>query len=138
MVCLYCQHKTNVKNSRPKKRLNQLWRRRQCSACRAVFTTTERIETELSLSVRHPEGLEPFLWQKLFISMHESLKHDRSPEKTAHDLLETVCATLLQAHGASGYIQRDDIVHETIRVLSRYDNVAGAHYAALHPLQSNT
>ena len=103
-----------------------------------MFTTTERIETELSLSVRHPEGLEPFLWQKLFISMHESLKHDRSPEKTAHDLLETVCATLLQAHGASGYIQRDDIVHETIRVLSRYDNVAGAHYAALHPLQSNT
>lgn len=88
--------------------------------------------------MKHSKGLEPFLWQKLFISMHESLRHDRNPEKTAHDLLETVRATLLRTHGSNGCIKRDDIVHETIRVLSRYDNVAGAHYAALHPLQSNT
>lgn len=134
MVCLYCQQKTHVNNSRPKKKLNQLWRRRQCQSCAAVFTTVERIDLEKSLSVKHPKGLEPFLWQKLFISIYESLKHVRSPEKTAHDLLETVCASLVQKYGSQGFVQPTGIIQETTEVLARYDQVAGAHYRAFHSL----
>ncbi len=134
MVCLYCRQKTHVNNSRPKKKLNQLWRRRQCQSCAAVFTTVERIDLEKSLSVKRPKGLEAFLWQKLFISMHESLKHAKNPEKTAHDLLETVCASLAQKYGKQGFVRPAEIIHETIETLARYDQVAGAHYRALHPL----
>lgn len=51
MVCIYCSGETQVINSRPQKRLNNIWRRRKCTACEGIFTTSESPDLTSSLVV---------------------------------------------------------------------------------------
>lgn len=132
MVCIYCAHDTSVINSRHQKRLNQVWRRRKCSACGAVFTTTESIDLSGALRVRRVAALEPFSRDTLLFSVYDSLKHRKSAIQDATALTSTIIATLHPLAEAT-VVDRDVITTVTTSILERFDKIAATHYAAFHP-----
>ena len=132
MVCIYCGSDTQVTNSRHQKRLNQVWRRRKCSNCGAIFSTAEGANTSQALSVQKKNGLEPFSRDTLFISVYDSLRHRKTVLNDATALTGTIISTLTPlADNAS--IDRDVIVTVTTTVLQRFDKPAATHYQAFHP-----
>jgi transcriptional regulator NrdR family protein len=132
MVCIHCGSRTQVINSRLQKRANQVWRRRRCTECEAVFTSLEAIHYELSWLVESQSGdLTPFSRDKLFLSIYESCKHRVSALQDAGALTDTIIAKLLQkAHTG---VLRSQIVTQTVQTaLNRFDRVASTHYNAFH------
>lgn len=133
MVCIYCGSETRVTNSRHQRRANQVWRRRMCTKCHAIFSTTECIDLYKTILLRRKTQLEPFSREKLLVSIYESLRHrkDALADATA------ICGTIL------GYlpplivdaiIDRDDLVAITTETLQRFDSAAATHYAAFHAI----
>ena len=133
MVCLYCGSETSVINSRPQRRTNHIWRRRQCRSCSAIFTTSEMADLFKSLSVKNDKHIQSFSRDKLFMSIHDSLKHRKTAQSDATGLTETVI-NQLYPHAASGQLTTDDITDCTMKVLKRFDKSAATHYRAFHPL----
>lgn len=133
MVCIYCGHETQVINSRPQKRTNQIWRRRKCQRCAAVFTTNERVDTESSLRVQNHGVLEPFSRDKLLIDIYDSLRHRKTALRDASALTQTVWSQL-QGPIDEGLLDREEIIKTTSAVLRRFDKAAASHYLAFHPL----
>lgn len=132
MVCIYCGNKTQVINSRLQKKPNQVWRRRQCKACQAVFTSLEAVNAETSLIVSSGKHVEPFSRDKLLIDVYDSLRHRKTAISDATALTQTIWNRLqLKIKDAS--IARDDIAGVTYEVLQRFDKVAATHYQAFHP-----
>jgi transcriptional regulator NrdR family protein len=134
MVCTFCGNPTQVINSRNRKRLNQKWRRRQCKECGAVFTTIEIVDTASALRAQRGNDYEPFLRDKVFLSLYDSLRHRKTAVEDATALTETIMG-ILTSHGAP-LIDRDEIVKVSVEVLQRFDKVAAALYQALHPYSS--
>jgi transcriptional repressor NrdR len=131
MVCLYCGGKTEVVNSRPQKRINQVWRRRKCSTCGAVFTTNERIDYSATIVVKRKSGLEPFERDTLLVSLATSLGHRPTAVGDAAALATTVTRALLSA-AENGVVEATNITAESYKVLNRFDTLAAAHYRAYH------
>jgi transcriptional regulator NrdR family protein len=77
MVCVYCGSETKVTNSRHQKRTNQVWRRRQCLKCTALFTTEEKTDHTSLWKVKknNEETLVAFSRDKLFLSIYKSCEH---------------------------------------------------------------
>lgn len=134
MVCLYCGSETAVTNSRHQKRLNNVWRRRTCRQCHATFTTTERPELQQSLMVKKKAVLQPFERDILFISIYTSLGHRKDPTSDATALTRTITALALKT-AQSAVIEAPQLAVIAHQVLSRFDSVAGVHYAAYHPVK---
>lgn len=147
MVCIYCQAKLRVYNSRPQLTRNQTWRRRACEACGAVFTSIESIDLSQSLIVsrtsdngRHgsgeisgnPETLQPFDRDKLYISLYESLRHRGTAASDARGLCDTVTAYII-ASARDGHVTARTITGHVLNTLGRFDAAAATHYAAFHP-----
>jgi transcriptional regulator NrdR family protein len=130
MVCLYCSEKLRVSNSRTQKSTNSIWRRRSCPACRAVFTSIEAISLENSIRVSDSKALEPFMKEKLFMSVYESLKHKQKPLQDARDVTETICSKLMRQHIQAATLDRQVIISVATEILRRYDSLAGMHYQA--------
>lgn len=132
MVCIYCSSETKVSNSRLQKKANQVWRRRACTSCGAVFTTLEAVEASQALRVRHtPKHSEPFSRDTLLLSIYDSLKHRKTAVTDATALTATVLGKLYPLiHEAT--LERDDIVAIASETLRRFDPVAATHYQAFH------
>jgi transcriptional repressor NrdR len=133
MVCIYCGAKTKVTNSRPQKRSNAIWRRRQCEECEAVFTSVEAVDLSASLRLKLSDGLEPYKKEKLMISLYESLKHLGSAHEAAKELSETISLRLihhLQQSGDVATLSVEELVRQSSEVLGQFDRVAGLHYQA--------
>ena len=135
MTCLYCNSATNVKNSRYQKRTNTVWRRRHCTACKTVFSTVEAADTSLSIVVARQASLEPFLRDKLFLSVYDSLKHRKSALTDATSLTSTMLSAIYNLADVA-QVERDIIVTIVTSVLERFDPVAAIHYKAYHPLDN--
>lgn len=132
MVCIHCGSKTDVINSRHQKRRNQVWRRRRCQHCRAVFTTQEAADYSGAWLVVTSDGaLEPFWRDKLYLSIHNSLQHRATAPVDATDLTDTIVQALSKIVVNSA-IKRSDIVRIALLTLSRFDSVASTHYRAFH------
>ena len=132
MVCIYCGSETKVVNSRHQKRVNNVWRRRQCLSCNTVFSTIEAPDMALSITVKQTNGsLEPFLRDKLLISVYESLKHRKSALADATALTSTIVMRVYELADTS-IIERAVVVEMTYAVLERFDLVAATHYKAFH------
>lgn len=132
MVCIYCHSDTRVVNSRHQKRLNAVWRRRQCSACNTVFTSLEKVDLSGSIVVRKKTAIEPFSRDTLLLSIHDSLRHRKTALTDAIALTDTIVSQVLaQQSGADVDVQV--IVQISQVVLWRFDKVAATHYAAFHP-----
>ncbi len=135
MVCIFCGHKLEVTNSRSQQKPNQVWRRRHCPKCKAVFTSTESIDLSKSLLVEHDKThVEPFVRDILYISVYESCKHRKHPEKDATGLTATVIARVLRKKYGSA-VTRDQLCLVTTEVLRRFDKAAATSYSAFHPIK---
>lgn len=132
MVCIHCDGKTRVTNSRSQRRLQSIWRRRLCLNCGALFTSRESADYSGSLAVRDKDGaLRPFLRDKLFLSLHSSLQHRKTALADATALTDTVVARLLR-QSQHGVLEDKNILTTAYLVLLRFDKVAAVHYDAFH------
>ena len=132
MVCLYCGAKTKVKNSRLQKKLNQVWRRRECLNCKAIFTTEEMIEHSNSWQVsKNAKSTAPFNRDMLFLSIYESCKHRKKAISDAASLTESVM-TRLMAQSKNGNFDVATINQVVLVVLNRFDKAAAIHYQSYH------
>jgi transcriptional regulator NrdR family protein len=132
MVCLHCSGKTSVTNSRPQQRSNQVWRRRQCRKCNAVFTTTETAQYGGAWAVRGKSGhLSPFSRDKLFLSLYKSCGHRKTALNDAGALADTVIKKLAGLV-SGGKIESKAITQVVQVALNRFDKAASSHYQAFH------
>lgn len=132
MVCVQCGSQTRVVNSRWQKRANQVWRRRQCQDCGAVFTSEESAAYGASWAVKSPSGaLKPFSRDKLLLSLHRSLQHRKTALEDAGGLADTVIGRLSGAV-TDGTIESRAIISASQVALNRFDKSASVHYAAFH------
>jgi transcriptional regulator NrdR family protein len=132
MVCIHCGADTQVINSRPQKRSNQVWRRRQCTVCQAIFSTREVAQYDAAWLVRSPAGgLVPFSRDKLFLSLYRSCQHRLTALADAAALTETVTVKVLNQ--IVGGVLDSRTLLQIIQVsLNRFDRAASVHYAAFH------
>ncbi len=136
MVCTYCGADTKVSNSRHQKRANQVWRRRQCPACKSTVTTIEAIDYSQAIRVNSPTGsLEPFQREKLLLSIYDACGHRSDPARDAQALTSTIVSKLLKDLD-SPLITRDSIVQAALNVLQHFDKAAAVRYEAFHPLRT--
>lgn len=135
MVCLYCGGPTEVTNSRLKKRLNAVWRRRRCRTCGSLITTEERPLYASSLAVRRTDGrLEPFLRDQLVISLYKSLAHRPQAAQDASALADTTIALLRRPNqGHDAVLELISLRQAAADCLQRFDSTAHSHYVAYHP-----
>jgi transcriptional repressor NrdR len=132
MVCIYCGSSTGVVNSRPQKRNNQIWRRRKCKNCSAIFSTLEVVDLPQALSVRRKDELEPFSRDALLFSVYESVRHRKTAMTDATAVTGTILSQLY-ALNEQAVVERDTITEIAAVVLERFDPVAGSLYRAFHP-----
>lgn len=132
MVCVYCGFKTEVVNSRPQFRSNQIWRRRRCLGCQSVFTTEESVRYSGSWRVRYPDGsFKPFVRDKLLLSVHRSCLHRKNALADAQDLTDTVIVKL-SGKSDQGLLDVGLIINTVLEILKRFDKAAHVHFAAHH------
>lgn len=135
MLCIYCSGGTQVVNSRHQKRVNNIWRRRQCTDCGAIVTTTEKPDLFKSLLVRKGKHYNPFSRDKLFLSIHDSLRHRKTVTSDATGLTETVLGRLLPLITQAS-LNTDEITCAAIKTLQHFDKAAATYYEAFHPLSN--
>jgi transcriptional repressor NrdR len=132
MVCVYCGHETRVTNSRLQKRSNQVWRRRQCEACKAVFTTHEHVDLTQALLVNYKGSQKPFLQDLLFTDVLFALQDRKDVYTAAREVTSTVIQKLLK-HTDNPLFTPKVISKVTSDVLKRFDKRAHLRYSAEHP-----
>jgi len=135
MECIYCGCDTCVTNSRGKKKLPSVWRRRSCEVCVAQFSTLEQPDytTAISVSKAGSTKLEPFSRDKLFLSLNSSLGHRKDATSSATALTQTVLSKLMNKKSIeSGTLTRNKIAKESYKVLKRFDPLAANTYKAYH------
>ena len=135
MVCYICGGSTQVINSRPQKRTNQVWRRRACILCDSVFSTEESIDYTKSLRVQSigNRQLEPFSRDRLLLSLHKSLGHRPIALHDASGLCATIMTKVTQ-RAQNGVVSRENIIQVAMVALNRFDTLAAQHYQAFHKL----
>lgn len=132
MVCIICGETTHIINSRRQVRLNSTWRRRKCEKCHAIFTTIESADLSSNWLIDKENGvLEPFLQEKLFLSIYESCRHRMTAIEDSKYLTTNVIAQL-KSYIKNGVIKTRSITNTTGTALNRFDNVAAVHYLAFH------
>lgn len=132
MVCIYCNSKTDVINSRLQKRNNNVWRRRKCHKCGAVFTTHEQVDLSSSVLVNSNGKLQPFNSDKLYSDVLDAVKDNQRPYHAARELTGLITQKLLQG-GSKQPILAQTISLETAGVLKRFNKRAWMRYSANHP-----
>lgn len=140
MVCIYCGGKTQVTNSRAQKRVNHVWRRRECYNCHAAFTTQEAVDYSGSIVVRPERAAgqsikhlpsSPFSRDKLYVSVLKALGHRMTAVDDATALTNTIIGRLLT--GTTGaVITPATIIVITHETLARFDTAAAVQYRAYH------
>ena len=128
MVCIYCFHDSKVINSRLQKRANSVWRRRQCLACHAIWTTVERTEARLAYRVTKGSEMHDFIPEQLLISLYVALRHRKTAVSDAGALYVTVFQ-LIQKNQQS-VVSTFEIKKAAYTVLKRFDKTAAAVYKA--------
>ncbi|HET7827464.1 MAG TPA: hypothetical protein VFK97_01180 [Candidatus Saccharimonadales bacterium] len=132
MDCIYCGGETKVTNSRRQKRNNQIWRRRQCLVCGALFTTHEAIELESVLALEVRGELKPFRPDLLLRDLMLALKGRQGAPEAAREVLATIVDKLLDLPQKPVF-RPTDISRVASEVLKRFDWSAYLRYLAEHP-----
>lgn len=134
MFCINCFYpSTGVGNSRPHKKQPHVWRRRSCSQCGTVFTTTERPTLAHTQKINLSSGeTVPFNLGKLIISLSRAFQHNpQDAELATLELAQTIETSLTTE---VRMITPEDIEAVAHQVLKRYDELAAMQYAAQHQL----
>ena len=131
MVCLYCGGDTRVGNSRLQRRNNQVWRRRVCKRCSAVFTTHEAIDLSSTLLVIVGGLPKPFVTDMLFTELLLAMSHRKNAYLDAREATNTVIKRLLELPGKPLY-SPPQISLIAGDVLKKLDKRAHLRYVAEH------
>lgn len=132
MVCIYCGNPTAVVNSRLQKQLNQIWRRRRCELCGAIFSTHEAPALTGAFMIRMSDGsLCAFSRDKLFLSIYESCKHRKDAVNDSSAITLNVIGKL-SGFSATGEILRIELIDTVLKVLNNFDTTAANVYSGLH------
>ena len=131
MICLYCGGDTHVTNSRLQKRNNQVWRRRECLVCHAIFTTHESVELVSALSVDKSGQNQPFLPDLLLKELMLALSHRKDVYTASREVLGTIVRNLVALPQKPLY-KPSDISKVTSKVLKHFDKQAHLRYLAEH------
>jgi transcriptional regulator NrdR family protein len=135
MVCIYCGSQTKVTNSRTNKRYKRVWRRRMCLKCKSIISTYETVDYSRSLLVIKTNKIfEPFVRDRLFVSIYKSCGHRKNVTEDSSALTDTVIVDLINLMKVSGKIERVNIIETTDKVLSRFDKASSVQYRAYHPI----
>lgn len=139
MICIKCSHDTKVTNSRPHKKTPSVWRRRECTACMAVFTTTEVVADDSYLfNIETRDGSKSsFSLPRLMFSIAPALSHRTSTE-TADEcywLAQTIAQTIQAT--ASDTVSSQSLAEQAYETVSLFDATAGLQYGARHGLVQN-
>lgn len=132
MECIYCGGETSVTNSRGQKRNNQVWRRRKCGACGAVFTSHEAIDLSIALVVDYEGSTKPFIADMLFTEVLLALQDRKDCYLAAREVTSTVIRELLKLPNMP-QIDPRQISQTTAKVLKRLDKRAYLRYVTEHP-----
>jgi len=112
--------------------LNQIWRRRKCLQCGAIFSTEETATYAGAWAVRSPSGaLQPFSRDKLLLSLHRSCQHRKTALSDASALTDTVIKKLLNSV-QDGVVDSQAVLQISQVALNRFDKAASVHYQAFH------
>jgi transcriptional regulator NrdR family protein len=109
-----------------------VWRRRQCKACGAVFTTLEAIDTPTTLIVDSGGSSEPFLPDKLYSELINALQDRPDSFVAAREITNTVIVELLKLPEKPQFSPKQ-ISAIVAKVLKRLDKRAHLRYVAEHP-----
>jgi transcriptional repressor NrdR len=131
MVCIYCQSKTRVINSRLQKRSNTVWRRRYCPQCNDTFTSIETLKDQSFMVIDKSTQPKPFSRDNLFVSIYLSCGHRINPINDATALTDTIVSKLLSSI-RDGCIEKTDLVATSEYVLRHFDLVASTSYKAYY------
>ena len=132
MTCIYCRADTEVINSRLQHRSNQVWRRRRCRACGAVFTTHEAVDLASTLMVDSEGSVAPFLADKLYSDLLAAMQDRPDRYTAAREATATVIKRLLSLPDRPVFTATQ-ISAASGAVLSKLDRRAWLRYAAEHP-----
>jgi len=80
--------------------------------------------------LRGEHELQPFMRDKLLVSIHESCRHRQDGLGNASALTDTIFSTALKASETPGIISLDLLKATAREVLARYDAYAAQHYEA--------
>lgn len=127
MVCLFCKSETDVVNSRPQRRTNSIWRRRQCHACGQLFTTTELFDTSSAIRIATNNSSESFSRDRLFLSIFQACEHLPDAIEVATALTATIIGRLLAAID-SPTVPVHTLTELAAKTLKRYDSAAFIRY----------
>jgi len=131
LKCPRCGHGDNrVVDSRAGKDNDVIRRRRECLACRARFTTYERIEEELPLVVKRDGRREPFDRQKVITGILKAC--EKRP--VSYAAIEKVVDGLeaeLQASGEKE-VSSVQIGERVMKALLSLDDVAYVRFASVY------
>lgn len=133
MICPNCFNtNTAVVNSRQHKKASSVWRRRRCSQCRTIFTTTETPALETLRKVHSGRDKTDFNLGKLIISISRAFSHNPTAGKQQSLALAT---TISQQLVIEYEILTPEIIGATThQVLKRFDQAAAMQYALQHEL----
>lgn len=131
MKCVYCKGQTKVTNSRSHNNDLGVWRRRQCIACDALWTTEEKINLSTTHNIKISDSsYKPFSREVLLISIIDSLKHRKDQIEASVALTDTIISKVLS--GNSAIISRKELIDVSTETIKAFDKTAGAVYAASH------
>ena len=128
MFCIYCGADTRVTNSRRQKRNNQIWRRRKCTDCGAIFTSHEALDLSTGFLVGS-EKPQPFVEDKLYSDLLDALKDHNDSYTAAREATYTVIGQLLKSSKKPQF-SKEDISRAAAGVLERLDQRAYLRYRA--------
>lgn len=129
MQCPFCKSDTSVEISRPSRKTPSVWRRRRCESCRKVFSSREKPDLSLSITVKKEAGqTEPFSEDKLLLSIHSCFSHRKDALEASRALSDTAIRRLLPS--PSGSIYTKDIKSTVEKILRRFDGPAYTYYKA--------
>ncbi len=132
MICVYCGEKTKVVNSRQQRRNNNVWRRRRCQKCLAVFTTQESPDLASTLMVNQNGAYRPFLSDLVYTEILLALQDRKNCYTEAREITSTVIRNLLKLP-SSPVFEPKQISQEISKVLKRFNKRSWMRYVAEHP-----
>jgi transcriptional regulator NrdR family protein len=133
MKCIYCEKaKTDVVNSRKGKEDKEVWRRRKCLDCGAIFTTTEAFSYDTFFVVKRNLTRKKFVYEKLFTSILIATTggkgHDMGDAALlSREITRKVIKTLFTFK--SKYVSTKDIIRATYHELSLVNDFFAKKYS---------
>ncbi len=132
MVCIFCGGNSEVSNSRQSSKASAVWRRRACKKCLKVFSTREKPDLSLSVSVQDKNmPPQPFSEDKLLFSVHRCLTHRKDALAASRALSDTIVRRLLP-FSDDGLVSTGEIAKITYGVLQRFDKPGAVFYKSHH------